>query len=192
MRPRRARAPKEQFPESIDALGKIFFLLKQSSGVDFSLYKHTTLRRRISRRMVLQRIERVDDYVTMLRSNPEELRSLFHDLLINVTGFFRDHSVYATLKKKVVPKIIKSKGGQGEIRVWVPGCATGEEVYSLAICLMEEVTRAKRNVKLQIFGTDLSEVAITKARTGIFSASIAKDVSPERLRRFFSRLNGGS
>ncbi|PYJ56130.1 MAG: histidine kinase [Verrucomicrobia bacterium] len=131
-------------------------------------------------------------YVTMLRSNPEELRSLFHDLLINVTGFFRDHSVYATLKKKVVPKIIKSKSGQGEIRVWVPGCATGEEVYSLAICLMEEVTRAKRNVKLQIFGTDLSEVAITKARTGIFSSSIAKDVSPERLRRFFSRLSGGS
>ena len=194
VRPSRARAktPEQEFPESIDALGKIFFLLKQSSGVDFSLYKHTTLKRRISRRMVLQRIERVDDYVTMLRSNPEELRSLFHDLLINVTGFFRDHSVYATLKKKVVPKIIKSKSGQGEIRVWVPGCATGEEVYSLAICLMEEVTRAKRNVKLQIFGTDLSEVAITKARTGIFSASIAKDVSPERLRRFFSRLSGGS
>src|SRR5207248_824680 len=98
------------------AMGKIFFLLKQSSGVDFSRYKHTTLKRLISRRMVLQRIERVDDYVTMLRSNPEELRSLFHDLLINVTGFFRDHSVYATLKKKVVPKIIKSKSGQGEIR----------------------------------------------------------------------------
>ena len=194
VRPSRARVktPEQEFPESIDALGKIFFLLKQSSGVDFSLYKHTTLKRRISRRMVLQRIERVDDYVTMLRSNPEELRSLFHDLLINVTGFFRDHSVYATLKKKVVPKIIKSKSGQGEIRVWVPGCATGEEVYSLAICLMEEVTRAKRNVKLQIFGTDLSEVAITKARTGIFSSSIAKDVSPERLRRFFSRLSGGS
>jgi len=194
VRPSRARAkmPEQEFPESIDALGKIFFLLKQSSGVDFSLYKHTTLKRRISRRMVLQRIERVDDYVTMLRSNPEELRSLFHDLLINVTGFFRDHSVYATLKKKVVPKIIKSKSGQGEIRVWVPGCATGEEVYSLAICLMEEVTRAKRNVKFQIFGTDLSEVAITKARTGIFSSSIAKDVSPERLRRFFSRLSGGS
>ena len=194
VRPSRAMAktPEQEFPESIDALGKIFFLLKQSSGVDFSLYKHTTLKRRISRRMVLQRIERVDDYVTMLRSNPEELRSLFHDLLINVTGFFRDHSVYATLKKKVVPKIIKSKSGQGEIRVWVPGCATGEEVYSLAICLMEEVTKAKRNVKLQIFGTDLSELAITKARTGIFSSSIAKDVSPERLRRFFSRLSGGS
>jgi len=190
VRPRRARAPKEQFPESIDALGKIFFLLKQSFGVDFSLYKHTTLRRRISRRMVLQRIERVDDYVTLLRSNPEELEALFNDLLINVTGFFRDRHVYATLKKKVVPKIIKAKNGQGELRVWVPGCATGEEVYSLAICLKEEVSQSAPNIKLQIFGTDLSEMAIARARTGIFPVSILKDVSPERLRRFFSRVKG--
>src|SRR5438477_3389544 len=158
VRPRRARAPKEQFPESIDALGKIFFLLKQSSGVDFSLYKHTTLRRRISRRMVLQRIERVDDYVTLLRSHPEDLEALFNDLLINVTGFFRDRPVYATLKKKIVPKIIKAKDRQGEIRVWVPGCATGEEVYSLAICLMEDVNKSAPKMKLQIFGTDLSEL----------------------------------
>ncbi|MEW6303993.1 MAG: chemotaxis protein CheB [Verrucomicrobiota bacterium] len=193
VRPARTRAgvPAAEFPESIDALGKIFFLLRQSSGVDFSRYKHTTLKRRISRRMVLQRIERVEDYVTLLRSNPEELDALFHDLLINVTGFFRDRQVYATLKKKILPKISKGKNGQGEIRVWVPGCATGEEVYSVAICLMEEITRVGHNLKLQIFGTDLSEVAIAKARTGIFPPSIAKDVSADRLRRFFRRVNGG-
>ena len=193
VRPRRTRAksPEVEFPESIDAWGRIFFLLKQSSGVDFSLYKHTTLKRRISRRMVLQRIERLDDYVTMLRSHPAELEVLFHDMLINVTGFFRDRRAYAALKKKVVPGIIKSKGDRDEIRVWVPGCATGEEVYSLAICLLEELTRRTRTIKLHIFGTDLSEVAIAKARAGIFPAGIAKDVSPERLRRFFSLINGG-
>ncbi len=193
VRPRRTRtkAPEAAFPESIDALGKIFFLLKQSSGVDFSLYKHTTLKRRISRRMVLQRIERVDDYVTMLRSHAAELEALFHDLLINVTGFFRDRQAYAALKKTVVPGMVKSKGDRDEIRVWVPGCATGEEVYSLAICLIEELTRRARTIKLQIFGTDLSEAAIAKARAGIFPAGIAKDVSPERLRRFFSLINGG-
>ncbi len=190
VRPRRTMASEEPFPKSIDALGKIFFLLKQHCGVNFSLYKHSTLKRRISRRMVLQRIEKVDDYVNLLRSSPEEIEALFHDLLINVTTFFRDRKAYNTLKKRVVSRIIKSKGEQGEIRVWVPGCATGEEVYSLAICLMEEVSRVARNIKIQVFGTDLSEMAISKARVGVYAPSIVKDVSPERLRRFFSRVNG--
>jgi two-component system CheB/CheR fusion protein len=179
------------FPEFSDAMGKIFFLLKQNRSADFSLYKQTTMRRRISRRMVLQRIERLEDYVTLLRSNPEELDALFGDLLINVTSFFRDRPVYAALKKKVAPRILKGKPDGSEVRVWVPGCATGEEVYSLAICLSEEIARASRNLKLQLFGTDLSESAIAKARLGLFSSAIAKDVSPERLRRFFSKSSAG-
>jgi two-component system CheB/CheR fusion protein len=188
---RKSRAGTTAFPESIDALGKIFFLLKHHSDVDFSLYKQNTLKRRISRRMVLRRLERVEEYVSLLRSNTEELEALFHDLLINVTGFFRDPKVYALLKKLVIPKIIKSKGHDDPIRVWVPGCSTGEEVYSLAICLQEEVSRLTRNIKIQIFGTDLSEPALARARTGIYSGSIVKDVSPDRLRRFFTRVNQG-
>ncbi|MHB8520419.1 MAG: CheR family methyltransferase [Limisphaerales bacterium] len=183
--------PRDEYRESIDALGKISFLLKHVCQVDFSLYKQATLKRRISRRMVLQRIERLDDYATILRSNPQELKNLFQDLLINVTSFFRDRGVYATLKKKVFPGSIKRKGDQGEIRIWVPGCATGEEVYSLAICLVEEMSKAARSLKFRIFGTDLSETTIGKARTGIFPATIARDVSPDRLRRFFSPLTAG-
>jgi two-component system, chemotaxis family, CheB/CheR fusion protein len=187
-----AKLPTMDFPESADVLAKIFYLLKQTFSVDFTMYKDATLRRRIRRRMVLQRIERVEDYVAMLRSHPEEMEALFQDLLITVTGFFRDRRVYAILKQKVVPRLVKSKGGgQGELRVWVPGCATGEEVYSLAICFMEEISRSRRQLKLQIFGTDLSDVTIAKARAGVYPSRIARDVSRERLRRFFTRLEGG-
>ena len=191
IRPRAKLKEGKPFPESADALGKVFFLLKQHWMVDFSLYKHSTLRRRISRRMVLQRIERLEDYVTLLRSNPSELEALFHDLLINVTSFFRDKAAYAAIQKKLVPRLLKGKPEGGEVRVWVPGCATGEEAYSLAICLSEEIARSSRNLKLQIFGTDLSETAIARARLGLFPAAIARDVSPERLRRFFTKTTGG-
>lgn len=191
IRPRPRPRSAETFPEGADALAKVFFLLKQHCGVDFSLYKHTTLQRRITRRMVLQRIEKVEDYVTLLRANPEELEALFHDLLINVTSFFRDKKVYAAMKKRILPRLLKGKQDGGELRVWVPGCATGEEVYSLAICLTEEIAKSTRNLKLQIFGTDLSEVAITKARIGFFPPSIAREVSPERLRRYFTKTPAG-
>jgi two-component system CheB/CheR fusion protein len=190
LRPQKTE-PAEPFPHATDALGKIFVLLKRFLNVDFSLYKHSTLKRRISRRMVLQRIERLDDYAALLRSNPEELEALFHDLLIHVTSFFRDKKVFAALKQRVVPRLLKGKLDGSELRVWVPGCATGEEVYSLAICLSEEIAKANRNVKLQLFGTDLSEVAIGRARAGLFAPSIAKDVSPERLERFFTKATGG-
>ena len=191
LHPRAKATASDPFPESADALAKIFFLLKQNSSVDFSLYKSTTLRRRIARRMVLQRLERVEDYIKLLRSHHEELNALFHDLLINVTGFFRDKKVFATLKKKVIPRLLKAKREGSEVRVWVPGCATGEEAYSLAICLIEEIDRSARNLRLQIFGTDLSEAVITKARHGVYPASITRDVSPERLRRFFTKSGGG-
>ena len=182
----------DAFPEQGDAYSKIFFLLRQHSGVDFSRYKQSTLQRRITRRMVLHRLEQLDQYVRFLRKNPVELDELFYDLLINVTGFFRDKQAFAALKKKVYPHLIKQKSEHGsDIRIWVPGCATGEEAYSIAICLVEELQKARSNSRAQIFGTDLSETAINKARAGLYPESIKKDVSPERLRRFFTKVSDG-
>lgn len=184
-------ASSADFPEHGDAYSKIFFLLKQHSGVDFSRYKHSTLQRRITRRLVLHRLEHLDQYVKFLRNNVSEMDELFYDLLINVTGFFRDKQAFAMLKKKVFPKLIKQKIQHGgEIRIWIPGCATGEEAYSIAICLVEQLEKAHANVRVQIFGTDLSEIAINKARAGIYPETITKDVSAARLRRFFTKVNG--
>lgn len=180
------------FPENADALTKIFFLLKQHTAVNFTEYKHTTLRRRIARRMVLHQLDKLDEYVKFLRKTPGEVEQLFNDILINVTSFFRDSGAFSTLQKKIFPRILKAKRPQGEIRIWVPGCATGEEVYSVAICAVEALGRDSSATKVQIFGTDLSEQIVTKARTGIFPPSIATDVSPARLRRFFTKTANGN
>lgn len=180
------------FPESADALTKVFFLLKQNTAVNFTDYKHTTLRRRIARRMVLHQVEKLEDYVKLLRKDSSEVEQLFDDLLINVTGFFRDPTAFSTLQKRILPRLIKPKLPHGDIRVWVPGCATGEEVYSVAISIVEALGREGSAVRVQIFGTDLSEQIVTRARAGIFPETISKDVSPARLRRFFTRLPNGS
>src|SRR5262245_52376985 len=178
--------PKEV---NLDDLSRIFLALKKHTGVDFTAYKQSTLQRRIHRRMALHRIERLHQYVNFLRDNSKEVEELFNDLLINVTRFFRDDSVFKVLKKKFIPAVIKSKGRKGELRAWVPGCATGEEVYSLAICSLEALGNAASTVRVQIFGTDLSEAAIDRARLGIYSTAIEKDVSPQRLQRFFKKLD---
>ena len=188
--PQAPQAPKPKIPaEPLEGFQRIFELLKEHSSVDFSRYKDSTLRRRISRRMMLQQIDRTAQYTRFITSNPAELEALFNDLLINVTGFFRDPSTFEALKRKILPKILKKKGE--EIRVWVPGCATGEEVYSLAICLMETVGRGAGKVKVRLFGTDLSDIAIAKARAGVYPESISKRVSPARLRRFFTKTGAG-
>jgi two-component system, chemotaxis family, CheB/CheR fusion protein len=180
------------FPEGADALTKVFYLIKQHMGVNFADYKHSTLRRRIARRMVLQQLETIEDYVRLLRSDASEIERLFNDILINVTSFFRDPATFAALQKKILPKIIAAKGPRGEIRIWVPGCSTGEEVYSVAIAAVEALGRHASSARLQVFGTDLSEQIISKARAGVYPESIAKSVSPTRLRRFFTRTaNGG-
>jgi two-component system CheB/CheR fusion protein len=170
----------------------IFRMLKASSGVSFFHYKQSTLRRRIGRRMALASIPKVQDYAELLEENPKELHSLFNDLLINVTSFFRDPSVYQALKRSVLPRLIQSlPPSQKEIRIWVPGCSTGEEVYSIAICLLETLPRLLVDARIQIFGTDLSERAIAKARAGLYPASIAREVNSERLRRYFVKKEGG-
>lgn len=175
----------------LDDLSRIFFTLKKHTGVDFSSYKQTTLQRRIHRRMALHRIERLRPYASFLRGNEKEISELFNDLLINVTHFFRDERAFRSMQKRFIPALIKQKGHPGgELRVWVPGCATGEEVYSLAICILEALGTAAPKVRVQVFGTDLSEAAIERARLGVYSSSIEKDVSATRLNRFFKKLDG--
>jgi two-component system, chemotaxis family, CheB/CheR fusion protein len=181
---------KETHPEA-DDLGRIFFSLRKQMGVDFSSYKHATLLRRIHRRMALHRMERLSQYAKFLRDNKQEIEALFDDLLINVTHFFRDERMFRELKKRFLPALLKSKGkDQKTLRAWVPGCATGEEVYSLAICILETLGKRGSNMNIQIFGTDLSESTIEHARAGIYSSAIEKDVSPLRLRRFFAKRDG--
>jgi len=174
-----------------DDLGRIFLSLRKQMGVDFSAYKESTLIRRIQRRMALHQIEKMSQYARFLRDNKKEIEALFDDLLINVTRFFRDEAVFRALKR-FLPSLLKnkSKDRQPELRAWVPGCATGEEVYSLAICILETLGTRPSKMRIQIFGTDLSESVIEHARLGIYSGTIEKDVSSTRLKRFFVKRDG--
>jgi len=175
-----------------DDLGRIFLSLKRQMGVDFSAYKESTLIRRVNRRMALHRIEKLGQYARYLRNNKKEIEALFDDLLINVTRFFRDDALFRALKKRFLPALLKnrSKDRQRELRVWVPGCATGEEVYSLAICILEVLGARLSKMRIQIFGTDLSESVIEHARAGIYPSAIEKDVPKARLNRFFNKRDG--
>ena len=174
-----------------DEINQILALVRGASGDDFTWYKKNTIKRRIKRRMVLQKMDKLAHYVRCLRGNNRELQELYQDFLIDVTGFFRDREVYQALKKKVLPVLLKNRPADSPLRFWVPGCSTGEEAYSIAICVLEFLGAAKSNIPLQIFGTDISEAAIEKARAGNFSESITADVTPERLRRFFAPAPGG-
>jgi two-component system CheB/CheR fusion protein len=175
--------PGKMFIAEGNGLKRIFVLLQRSTGVDFGQYKPPAIRRRIAKRMLVHKIEAVEDYAEYLRRNPAEVEALFEDLLITVTSFFRDPDTFETLAKTVFPRLVKDKPAEAPIRVWVPACATGEEVYSLGMRLLEFL--GGRNIPLQLFGTDVSGRAIEKARAGEYPRSIEGDVSPERLRRFF-------
>ena len=176
--------------DSEDALENIFRLLWAGTKVEFTDYKHTILKRQIMRRMALHRLERLEDYIIYLQGNSTEVEALFHDLLIHVTSFFRDPEVFEALKNYVFPNIIEKKALGEPIRIWVAGCSTGEEVYSIAICLLEFLG-TQQMPTIQIFGTDISEPAIEKARLGIYIPSLVTDISPERLQRFFVKVEGG-
>ncbi len=170
---------------------RIFQLLRAASGNDFTHYKPPTIHRRIHRRMVLHGSEKLGDYVAYLHENPGEVRVLADDLLICVTSFFREPQAFEALATKVFPQVLKNRPAEEPIRIWVPGCATGEEAYSIAICLAEFLERSGANVPMQIFATDVSETALEKARTGIYGMPALADVSPVRLKRFFTKSNGG-
>ena len=174
-----------------EELGAVFGRLRAATGVDFAQYKPATPKRRISRRMALRRIVTVRDYLNYLEEDPDEIRALYQDLLIPVTGFFRDPEAFAALSKRVLPEITRHRGpGSGPVRIWVPGCSTGEEVYSLAICLLEFSRRRAAAVPIQIFATDISEEAIDRARAGVYAESVVKNLSPGQLGSFFIKTDG--
>jgi two-component system, chemotaxis family, CheB/CheR fusion protein len=174
-----------------DALSTIFTLLQTNFGVDFTHYKYTTLQRRIFRRMALHHLEQLADYVQYLQDTPTEVRALFHEILIHVTSFFRDAAAFETLKREVFPAAMRDRPTDLPIRIWVAGCSTGEEAYSIAICLLEFLENQRHQPQIQIFATDVSEMATEKARLGTYLPSQVADVSPERLQRFFVPVEGG-
>jgi two-component system CheB/CheR fusion protein len=172
-----------------DALPEIIELLRAKTPHDFTHYKQGTLRRRIERRMAMAAIpaSHLGRYLDRLRSNPEELDVLAKDLLINVTNFFRDPAVFKMLADKIIPELVRLQPEEHPIRVWIAGCSTGEETYSLAMLFHEQITAARNTVKLQIFASDIDPDAVTTARDGWYPATIAADVSPGRLARFFTK-----
>ena len=184
-------SPIPSTPDGEQSLSRILALLKIVSHVDFNFYKPGTIRRRIARRMFLKKIVTLDDYVQFLRKNSDEVEALFQDVLIHVTGFFRDSDAFEGLKAIVFPRIMSAKTSSSPVRIWVPGCSTGEEAYSLAIAWLEYLGKSGSSTTVQIFATDVSDAIVQKARAGIFTQSIAADMSADRLRRFFVKVNGG-
>jgi two-component system CheB/CheR fusion protein len=184
-------------PADIDTL---FTLLQKATGVDFRHYKQTTLQRRIKRRMLLHHVLKLKDYLHYIDHNPTELDALYRDLLIHVTEFFRDEGAFESLSQKILPNLMQDrKPEDGPLRIWVPGCSTGQEVYSLAIVLLEFLwsydqrrkSAAIPNLAVQIFATDISDFALDRARSGVYAVNEASGISKERLNRFFVRHDGG-
>jgi len=179
-------------PKLENALKKIFILLRSQTGHDFSQYKPSTIQRRIERRMAVHLIDSMESYVKYVQQTPAEVEALFRDLLIGVTNFFRDTEAFQALEEQVIPKLFVDKPAGAVIRVWCPGCSTGEEAYSIAILLQERIEALKQSYTLQVFATDIDSQAVTTARAGLYPASIAVDLSKERLARFFVAEPEGS
>ena len=179
-------------PKVENAMKKIFILLRAQTGHDFSQYKPSTIHRRIERRMAVHQIDTIDGYVRFLQQTSAEVEALFRDLLIGVTNFFRDPEAFQVLENQVIPKLFVGKPAGAVIRVWTTGCSTGDEAYSIAILLAERIEALKQNFTVQLFATDIDSQAIATARAGIYPASIAADISPERLARFFTAEADGS
>ena len=178
-------------PGQNTGLNTIFQLIRKSTGVDFTNYRRTTIRRRIQRRMIVHKIDTLPRYVKYVQQNPAELRALYQDMLINVTNFFRNPAVFDALKTRVFPALLKNRFAEIPLRIWAAGCSSGEETYSLAIALLEFLGDRASPIPIQIFGSDVNEVGINKARNGLYPENIQGDVSPDRLRRFFTKVEGG-
>jgi two-component system CheB/CheR fusion protein len=176
---------------SLTAIQKILAILRTKTGHDFSHYKKTTILRRIERRMSIHQVADAAAYSQYIQEHPEEIQVLFKELLIRVTSFFRDPEAFETLEKNMLPDLIGKKPETDTIRVWVPGCGTGEEAYSIAILLRECMQEAKSDFRVQIFGTDIDEDSIAQARAGLYPANISLDVSAQRLKRHFVREETG-
>jgi len=189
--PRPGDAESEILPEGDGEFNRVLGTLHSATKVDFRQYKPTTIRRRIGRRMMILRVETLADYARYLQQKPSELFELYKDLLISVTSFFRDPPAFEALIGHLQNTIAARETRDGPVRVWVPGCATGEEVYSLAIRLHEFLLDQQLAIPLQMFGTDISETGLQRAREGSYGGTIADNVSEERLRRFFTKIDSG-
>lgn len=183
-RPEKPLAAEEKFES---ALRQIFRLIRAETGHDFSNYKRNTIRRRIERRMAVHQIPEISTYIKLLQEDSSEVRTLFRDMIITVTNFFRDPEAFKALKAGAVADIIQNTTLNSSIRIWVPGCATGEEAYSIAIIFAEVMEELNKRLQIQIFATDIDEETIGKARLGIYPDSIAADVSDKRLKKFFTQ-----
>ncbi len=184
------RQGAEVVPAKEEDWAHLFRLLRNASGVDFTFYKKPTIGRRLARRMAVHKFESIGEYLKFLEGNRKELDALFGDILIHVTGFFRDPAVFAALRQSIFPQILAARHPAEPVRIWVPGCSTGEEVYSIAICLVEHLGDRAAATPIQIFGTEISDASIDKARAGVYSEQELRDVSPQRRRRFFTRVDG--
>lgn len=192
MQPTNEKPSKDVLDGNDRHLKEIFRLLKSISKVDFVDYKLPTIRRRILRRMNINHSQNLANYVKLLQRNPQEIEALYRDVLINVTSFFRNPDLFDNLREAVYPRLLADRSSSDPLRIWVPGCSTGEETYSHAISLVEMLTEMRVDIPVQIFGTDLSDNVIQQARAGIYKESIASEVSEVRLRRFFHKVSNGN
>jgi two-component system CheB/CheR fusion protein len=186
--------PDDTIPiAALDEAGvqKISALIRARTGHDFSLYKPGTIHRRIERRMSIHRLDRIEDYLRYLERNGAEVDALFGDLLIGVTQFFRDPAVFKQVEKIVVPRLLNPRSPGETVRVWVPGCSTGEEAYSIAILILERLAAEHSNRRIQIFATDIDPAAVARARAGVYPAGIAEHLTPKRLAHYFTAEPGG-
>jgi two-component system CheB/CheR fusion protein len=187
----RPETPDEPLIGPKNSLAHIFLMLRNQCHVDFTFYKANTVRRRIERRMALQKVENLKAYARFLSQNVDEVKALYAYILIHVTGFFRDPQAFEALKRDVFPKLVENRTPGASIRIWIAGCSTGEEVYSLAIAFQEFLGDKVSHTPIQIFATDISEQAIQKARLGEYPSSISTEVSPQRLGQFFVKMEAG-
>jgi two-component system CheB/CheR fusion protein len=186
-----AAGPEPRGADGVEVvLERILGVLRGSTGVDFTQYKRTTILRRVRRRMALRGIDAAADYARLLQDDPVEAQALYHDFLIRVTRFFRDEEVFEALKETVLPALVQDRSPNAPLRFWVAGCATGEEVYSLAIAALEYLGDRNLNFPVKILATDVNEAALDRARAGVYIDNIELDVSAERLRRFFAKVDG--
>jgi two-component system CheB/CheR fusion protein len=183
-------APEVAAPSG-NGLNTIFQVLRKATGVDFTHYRQSTILRRVQRRMVVHKIDKIEEYAKFVQSKPAEVQALYQDMLINVTSFFRGERVFEALKSTVFPAILKNLTRERGIRIWTPGCASGEETYSVAIALLEFLGDKASQVPIQFFGTDVSDTSVTRARNGVYPENIQADVSPERLRKYFTKVENG-
>ena len=181
-----SKSNRPMTPVAENELKKIFLLLRSQTSHDFSHYKRSTIDRRIERRMAVHQIDTLNEYVKFLQHSPEEVSALFRDLLIGVTNFFRDAKPFKVLEEKIIPELVAKTPDSTTLRIWSAGCSSGEEAYSIAILLQESLLDQRKNNVVQIFATDIDNLAIATARSGLYPSAVAQNMSAERLARFFT------